>query len=371
MNCLPGLIDPHVHLREPGAIHKEDWDSGTATALAGGFSMVLAMPNTKPPICDAGSLWDVLKVAKEKARCDYAQYLGVTANNAAVLPDLAGQAAGIKMYLDQTYGPLCLEDRLQWIQHFKNWPSTAPLAIHAEGSTLAEAIHLAEEIRRPIHLCHISKREDVLLIRAAKERGAKVTCEVTPHHLFLTEADVPAIGSRRAEVRPTLGSLSDQQALWENMDVIDCFASDHAPHTLMEKDGTTPPPGFPGLETALPLYLTAVNEGRLSIDDVIARCLTNPQRIFHLPAQIETWVEVDMQTKWEIHAADLHSRCGWTPFEGRKVTGQIRRVVLHGREAYKDGQVLSKPGTGSNVRSIADNENSFDKEKYDYPIHTF
>lgn len=348
---LPGLIDPHVHLREPGAVHKEDWDSGTGAALAGGFTLVLAMPNTKPPICDAESLSSVLQIAKTKARCDFAQYLGAGAENAASIPALEERAAGLKMYLDQTYGPLRLDNRSNWAAHFQNWPLTAPIAIHAEGTTLATALQMAEEMRRPVHFCHVSRREEILLIRTAKERGVKVTCEVTPHHLFLTDADIPTIGTGRAEVRPTLASSSDQQALWDNLAVIDCFASDHAPHTLEEKDSSVPPPGFPGVETALPLYLTAIREGRLTVEDLITRCVTNPRRIFHLPEQAETWIEVDTEAAYEIHASDLHSRCGWTPFEGRQVRGRVQRVVLRGQEVFKDGQVLSSPGSGRNIRS--------------------
>jgi dihydroorotase-like cyclic amidohydrolase len=347
---LPGLIDTHVHMREPGATHKEDWDSGTAAALAGGVTLLLAMPNTNPPICNEETFSSVLQTAAQKARCDYGQYVGAGAENAADLPALAGRAAGMKMYLDQTYGPLCLDSMLLWQEHFRLWPRNAPIAIHAEGRTLASAILLADLLDRPIHLCHVSRREEILLIRAAKEKGIPVTCEVTPHHLFLSEADIPAIGAGRAEVRPTLASAADKQALWDNLDVIDCFATDHAPHTLAEKDSSTPPPGFPGLETALPLYLNAVKEGRLSIEDIITRCVTNPRRIFHLPVQPDTWVEVDADACWEIHAADLHSRCAWTPFEGMRVRGQVKRVFLRGIEAYRDGRVLAEPGTGRNIR---------------------
>lgn len=348
---LPGLIDIHVHLREPGATYKEDWDSGTAAALAGGVTLVLAMPNTNPPICDSGALSSVLQIAAKKARCDYAQYLGASAENEATLSSLFGRAAGLKMYLNQTFGPLRLDDMMLWEKHFQHWPYNAPLAIHAEGPALAAAILLADKMNRPIHLCHISQREEILLIRAAKEKGIPVTCEVTPHHLFLTEADISSIGVGRAEVRPALASAADQQALWKNLDVIDCFATDHAPHTLAEKDSSTPPPGFPGLETALPLYLTAVKEGRLSIEDIITRCITNPQRIFHLPAQPDTWVEIDPDARWEIHAAELHSRCAWTPFEGMCVHGQVRRVFLRGQEAYCNGHVIAEPGTGYNIRN--------------------
>lgn len=347
---LPGLIDPHVHMREPGATHKEDWHSGTTAALAGGVTIVLTMPNTQPPVTDAQSLNLALEAARQKAVCDYAQYLGATPENASIAAELAPQAAGLKMYLDHTYGPLRLADMTDWMAHLAHWPHEMPLAVHAEGRTLAAVILLATFYERPLHLCHVSRREEILIIRAAKERGLKVTCEVAPHHLFLSEDDVPALGQGRSEVRPVLASLRDRQALWDNLDVIDCFATDHAPHTPAEKDGNNPPPGFPGLETALPLLLTAVAEGRLTLEDIIQRCYINPQRIFRLPAQPETWVEVDPESTWEIRGDHLFTRAGWTPFEGWRVRGRVVRVVLRGTEVYRDGKVLASPGFGRNIR---------------------
>jgi carbamoyl-phosphate synthase / aspartate carbamoyltransferase / dihydroorotase len=347
---LPGLVDLHVHMREPGALHKEDWDSGTAAALAGGFTAILAMPNTQPAVTDRSGLKLALEAAQEKARCDYAQFLGAGPDNLAELHSLAPSAAGLKMYLDQTYGPLRLDDMSLWMAHFAGWPASMPVAAHAEGRSLAAVILVAALFDRPIHLCHVSTREEILLIRAAKEKGLKVTCEVTPHHLFLTKANIPSLGEGKSEVRPRLAEATDRDALWENLEVIDCFATDHAPHTLAEKDGENPPPGFPGLETALPLFLTAVNEGRLSLEDLVARLWTNPRRIFNLPAQEHTYLEIDPQARWEIRAADTYTRCGWTPFEGWKVRGRLRKVVLRDQIVFQDGQVLAPPGFGRNLR---------------------
>jgi carbamoyl-phosphate synthase/aspartate carbamoyltransferase/dihydroorotase len=351
---LPGLIDPHVHMREPGAVHKEDWDTGTAAALAGGFTAVLAMPNTKPPIFDEQTLGLSLEAARQKARCDYAQFIGAGPDNAPVLARIAGRAAGLKMYLDMTFGQLRLDDMSLWQSHFQNWPADLPLVVHAESRTMAAAVLMAAIYDRPVHVAHISLREEILLIRAARQRGIKVTCEVTPHHLFLTEEDSSTAGLAgkpgRSEVRPRLAQRSDVDALWENLDVIDCFATDHAPHTLDEKDSETPPPGFPGLETALPLLLTAVHEGRLTVDDIVEKCSANPRRIFSLPAQPETWIEIDEDASYEIRAADHFTRCAWTPFEGRKVRGRVQRVVLRGKEVFKEGKVLGQPGTGQDLR---------------------
>ena len=360
---LPGLIDPHVHVREPGQTHKENWDTATQAALAGGFTMVLAMPNTKPPIFDASTLDLALEAATSKARCDYAQYLGAGPDNAEMVAASADKAAALKMYLDTTFGQLRLDDMSLWMPHFEQYPKQYPIVVHAEGRSMAAAILFAAIYDRPVHIAHISLREEILLIRAAKERGIKVTCEVCPHHLFLTEGGVPLSpapsspeGIRekgkggRVEVRPRLATKADADALWQNMNVIDCFATDHAPHTLEEKDSDNPPPGFPGLETALPLWLTAVDGGRLTVDDIINKMYVNPKKIFHLPEQPETWIEVDENAEYEIKAVDQFTRCGWTPFEGWKAKGRVRRVVLRGREAFKDGKVLVEKGFGRNVR---------------------
>lgn len=353
---LPGLIDPHVHLREPGQTHKEDWDTGTSAALAGGVTLLLAMPNTKPAIFDAWTLDPALETARHKARCDYAQYLGAGPNNAdwGRHTGLPQSAAGLKMYLDSTFGELRLDDMTLWQEHFKNWPKSLPIVAHSESRSMAAVILMAAIYDRPVHIGHVSLKEEILLIKAAKESGIQVTCEVCPHHLFLTRDDIPAISQGhpgRGEVRPRLASKEDVAALWANLDAIDCFATDHAPHTLAEKDGENPPPGFPGLETMLPLLFTAVDDGRLTTDDIIQKGLINPRKIFSLPEQPETWIEVDEDAGYELHAADLHSRCGWTPFENWKVRGRLQKVVLRGKTAFEDGKVLVGPGYGRNVRA--------------------
>ncbi len=340
---FPGLIDPHVHMREPGGSHKEDWSSGTAAALAGGFTQVLAMPNTQPPILDETTLGQAYALAAEKAHCDYGQYLGAGAGNVETAPIAADHSAGLKLYLNQTFGPLRLDAMPLWMAHFKSWPKYRPLVAHAEGHTLAAAILMAALADRPLHLAHVATKEDVLVVRAAKERGFKITCEATPHHLFLAQDEVTG---GRGEVRPRLGTKKDVNALWENLAVIDCFATDHAPHTQAEKDSADPPPGFPGLETALPLFLTAVYEGRLTMTGLIQRMSENVRRLFKIPPQPETWVEVDLDAVSTITAGSFHSKAGWSPFEGRRTHGAVRKVTLRGERAFEDGKVLVPPGFG-------------------------
>jgi len=350
---LPGLTDPHVHVREPGQTHKEDWDTATQAALAGGVTAILAMPNTQPPIFDDATLNLALEAARPKARCDYAQYLGAGPENAAEAARLGPRAAGLKMYLDSTFGELRLNDMTLWLEHFRRWRGPGPIVVHAESRSMAAALACAQMFDQPVHIAHVSLREEILLIKEAKARGVKITCEVTPHHLFLSAEDIPAISRGypgRGEVRPRLATKADVEALWQNLAVIDCFATDHAPHTLAEKDGENPPPGFPGLETLLPLLLTAVHEGRLTVDNIVQKCVLNPRKIFALPEQTETWVEVDENARWEIRASELHSKCGWTPFEGWPARGRVTRVILRGQEVYREGQVLAAPGSGRPLR---------------------
>ncbi|GIY47152.1 CAD protein [Caerostris extrusa] len=319
MATLPGLIDVHVHLRDPGATHKEDFASGTAAALAGGVTLVCAMPNTHPPVIDKESFSLALQKAKVGARCDYALFAGATSNNAESLQNIHSLIVGIKMYLNPTFGPLQLHSLEDW----KKCPPELPLCVHAEGTTAAQAILLSVFMNRAIHICHVSTKDEILLIKDAKEKGARV--------------------------KPPLGTIEDQNALWENMGVIDCFATDHAPHTPLEKSKEDAPPGFPGLETMLPLLLTAVNEGRLTLEDIETKLYRNPRKIFNLPEQKDTYVEIDLDEEWVIPAETSFSKAHWTPFTGRKVKGLVRRVVLRGEVAFVDGQVLSEPGTGQNI----------------------
>lgn len=345
---LPGLVDVHVHTRDPGQTHKETWASATAAALAGGFTTILAMPNTRPAATDVASLAIALEAARAGARCDYALYLGATATNAAAVAALAPRTAGLKLYLNHTFGDLRLPDLDTWWSHLSTWPATPPLVVHAEGPALAAVLLLAEWLDRPIHVCHVSRADEIRLIARARDRGIGVTCEVTPHHLFLDEAALARLG-RRGEVRPMLADPTDRAALWEHLDVIDCFATDHAPHTAAEKDGEDPPPGFPGLETALPLLLGAIHDGSLTLDGLVARLSTNPRRIFGLP-EPDAVVEVDPDETWTISAAELQTACDWTPFEGKVVRGRVRRVEMRGATAYAEGKVLAMAGSGKHLR---------------------
>ncbi|HRJ76530.1 MAG TPA: amidohydrolase family protein, partial [Anaerolineales bacterium] len=151
---LPGLIDPHVHVREPGGTYKEDWSTATQAALAGGITTILGMPNTKPPIFDETTLNLSLDSAKDKAYCDYGQYLGAGPDNADIVANLANKAAGLKMYLDSTFGELRLDDMSLWTSHFQKFPKSYPMVMHSESRTMAAAILFSAIYDHPIHIAH-------------------------------------------------------------------------------------------------------------------------------------------------------------------------------------------------------------------------
>lgn len=337
---LPGLADIHVHLRVPGGEHKEDFFTGTAAAIAGGFTTVLAMPNTTPPIATRETLRAIQQQAQTEALCDVHFFAGASPDHLDELPTLAQEAIGLKIYADQTYGPLRITDPATLRACFRAWPSDKIIAMHAEGHTVALGIALATAYKQRTHFCHVSRADEIALIADAKARGLPVTCEVTPHHLFLTESDAARLGPW-GDMRPRLAKQADVDALWAHIDTtIDCIATDHAPHTREEKLGPAAPPGVPGLETALPLMLTAVAEGRLTLERLVTLMAHNPRRIFGLPEQPETWIEVDLDAAYTLSDTGLHTKCGWSPFSGMAVRGKVERVQLRGTLIFEDGALF-------------------------------
>ena len=354
---LPGLIDAHVHLREPGYTHKEDFYTGTAAALAGGVTAVLDMPNTSPPTDTPERFAEKAALAASKAVCDVGLFVGATTDKLDAYLPIAQRACGLKIYVSETFGSLRIEDLGLLHRFFRSWGEEvtsyqlsvasrqSPIAVHAEELMLPVCLNLSHLYTVPLHIVHVTRRSEIELIRRAKEQGYPVTCEVTPHHLFLSSDDLPRLGTR-GDMRPRLASPDDVAALWENLAFVDIFATDHAPHTLAEKAQSTPPPGVPGVETLLPLLLTAVHAGRLTLDDILLRCVENPRRIYRLPAQPATFVDVDVDARYELSDASQHTKAGWTPFAGQSVFGRVEQVILRGRTVYDGQRVLAEPGSG-------------------------
>lgn len=340
---LPGLIDPHVHLREPGATQKEDFETGTKAAIAGGYTTVLDMPNNPIATVTPEALQNKIELAKGRVYADVGFHFGASSKSIEYFKEVSQRVFGLKVYMNQTTGDLLMEDDQTLEAVFSAWPKDLPILVHAEGDTLQKAISLAKKFGNSLHVCHVSLKEEVEAIKAAKMGGLNLSCEVSCHHLFLTDQDVKRLGSF-GMMKPPLESKADQEALWQALKdgTIDMIGSDHAPHTKEEKNGEKPPFGVPGLETTLPLLLTAVNEGRLIIERLIELTSTNPRKVFGLPEQKDTFVEVDMDESYVIDEKNLQTKCGWTPFAGMKVTGKVKKVVLRGKTVF-DGQTIFGP----------------------------
>lgn len=371
---LPGLIDAHVHLREPGYEHKEDFGSGTAAALAGGVTLLLDMPNTQPPTATPEHFAAKVQRAAAKAFCDIGLFVGATTTALDAYLPVAAAACGLKIYVSETFGSLRIEELGLLHRFFAGWAERGsvlgyrsaanphgigPIAVHAEELMAPVCLALSHLYAVPLHIVHVTRRSEVELIRRAKERGYPVTCEVTPHHLFLTTEDAARLGPL-GDMRPRLGTPDDVAAMWEHLAVFDIFATDHAPHTLAEKGigvreaVPNPPPGVPGVETLLPLLLTAVHEGRLTLDDIVARCVTGPQRVYGLQPQPDTFVDVEVDARYVLRNETMRTRVGWTPFAGKAVYGRVEQVVLRGQTVFADGKLFAAPATGRVLFQEAD-----------------
>ena len=345
---LPGLIDTHVHLRDPGQTYKEDFYTGTSAALAGGVTTVFDMPNNLEPIFTYQKLTEKINIAGQKAVCDWGLYFGTDGRNTDEFEKGAQKAVGLKVYLNMTTGRLVIDDEELVKKVFKLWPKSKVIVVHAEGEKIDLAIRLTEKYGNKLHVTHINTRELLEKIMAAKKSKLNVTCDVTPHHLFLTAEDVQSLKGFGI-MKPPLSSREDIDYLWDHLSAIDCIATDHGPHTTEEKQERNPPTGVPGLETMLPLLLTASSAGRITFNDIVRLTSTNPAKIFNTLADNNTYIEVDLEEKYIIENEKLLTKCGWSPFSGWEVQGKIKKVFIRGTKVFENGQILVFPGFGKQI----------------------
>jgi dihydroorotase-like cyclic amidohydrolase len=299
------------------------------------------MPNNATPITTLETLTEKLQLASAKAVSDIGFHYGSLGDNLDTFDEAAKHAVGLKLYLNNTTGGYLLD-----VQHLKDiyaaWPKEKVVLLHVEEDVIDIAIESMKDLDRPVHVCHMPSKEILSKIIDAKRQGLPITCGVCPHHLFLTTEDRERLGVY-GDMLPSLKTREDQEYLWEHLDDIDIFESDHAPHTHEEKQAGAH--GVPGLETTLPLLLTAMKQGKITLEQIIEKCHTAPARIFNLPTSADTHVEVEM-SEYEIKDEDLKTKCGWSPFAGQKVYGKVRRVVLRGEIVFENGTVLAAPGSG-------------------------
>ena len=346
---VPGLIDPHVHLREPGAEHKEDFRTGTQAAVAGGFTTVIDMPNNPIPTTTLLRLNEKKALASKKAVCGVRFHFGATDSNfeevAKANPD------SMKIYMGRTTGDLMLRDSSSLEKHFSRFDHEKPIVVHASDDSKIEeknlektyaneefAMALAQKHNRRVHLAHASASHEIHLFK----KFAKATCEVAPHYLFLNSKDSAVLG-KLGTVYPPLRSEQKRLTLWNALDRIDCIATDHAPHTIEDKDAGAH--GFPGLETCLGLMLDAHNKSLLGLDWFIPRMSEGPARTFNLerkgkvaPGFDADLTIIDMKKEWEVKGSELFTKCAWSPFEGKKLKGKAHSVIYNGELIFEEGQ---------------------------------
>lgn len=308
----PGLIDVHVHLREPGATYKEDFLTGSQAAKAGGFGMIIDMPNNPVPTLTLARLKEKIKLS-QKAVCGIGFHFGTNGKNLKEFPAAARHPRifGLKLYCNHTTGEMLIEDVNLLTKVFSVWPKPKPILVHAEGVQLAAVIGLAALYKQRLHVCHISQAVEVELVRQAKAAGMKITCGVTPHHLFLKPG--------AATMKPPLGTLIDQRELWKGLKegVIDLIESDHAPHLKEEKLF-----GVPGLETTLGLLLLAVKQKKCTLARVKKWLYDNPKKIFNIP-DYSTKIKFDPDRAWIVKEKELKTKCGWSPFNNWRLYGKV------------------------------------------------
>jgi len=399
LHVLPGAIDVHVHFRDPGYPHKEDFASGTAAAAFGGVTTVFDMPNTIPPTGTADVLAAKQKMAAEKAHVDFGLYglLGEdTIGNVPALID--GGAIGFKLYMGNTFGKIPSPSTGAMLEAFETVaPTGKRISLHAETNSIMErretqlraagrtealahiasrpavvaveavsrAAILAEWTGARIHVLHISSAEELRPLREAKARGVDVTGETCPHYLMLSTEDYARLGGV-IRVNPPVREAKNQEPLWAAIadGTIDLIATDHAPHAIEEKtrnDIWTVDAGFPGVETQMPLMLTAVNAGRMSICDYVRLASAAPAKIWGLYPQkgvIQPGADadialVDLETEWAIDDAKLQSRAKITPWNGRRVRGLPVHTLVRGRFVMRDRQLVPQTrGWGRSVHAI-------------------
>lgn len=341
---LPGLIDCHVHFREPGLTHKEDFLTGSMAAAKGGITTVLDMPNTVPPTTTIDALDEKRKLAA-KSIVNYGLNFGATEDNLGDMKK-AKNIAAVKLYMDYTTGDLKVTD----FEVISDVLKASKLTIiHAEEEHVKNVIDIMakNKIKNKVHFAHVSSERE---LRHAKQSKIKnqITVEVAPHHLFMNEKDVQALGAF-AEMKPRLKTQQDQKALWLGIKngIVDVIATDHAPHLKEEKEQANYPFGVPGVETMLPLLLDAFNSNKISLPTIQKLCCENPAKIFKIKNKglikegyDADLVIVDLDKRQAVRSEDLLTKCRWSPFEGKILKGWPVTTIVNGNVVYGNNEVF-------------------------------
>lgn len=406
-HILPGLIDGHVHFREPGLTYKEDFGTGSTAAVCGGITTVIDMPNVVPPTADAEQVKEKQRLAESKSLVDFG-VLGVVVqtNTDQILPMAAAGALGYKIFFGETIGNLPFPDDGMCLEAFANIAKSGlPLGIHAENrqimnywtsklkaegktapeyweasrpdlceaESVAHALFFAEQFGTKLHVFHMSSKQAALIVKDAKARGVRMTAETGPHYLLREPKDMAQVGSL-LKMNPPVRTRDHAQVLWDGLvnGYVDMIATDHSPHTFEEKGtdmtGKLLKPtifdcisGFVGVETGVPLVLTEVNKGRMSLNQYVKVASENPAKVWQMypkKGAIRLGSDgdvtiVDMDKEAVIDANKLHSKNTPTPWHGWKVKGVPVCTVVRGHIQMRDGEPVGKP-VGRMLRAILD-----------------
>jgi len=331
---FPYLVDLHVHCRDFKQNHKETYQTASEAAVAGGVTFIGDMPNNSELTDSLIKIQEKKELVKNE-KVDFGFYLGTLGDENQNFKECYDEVLGLKVYMSETTGGFIVNDKDKLGHIFKSWDCEKPILVHAEENTLSTAIDLAEKYDRILYVCHVSRKDEIDLIKKAKEkRPGKVFAEVTPHHLFL-DSDSSKNNPYR-QMKPPLSNLEDRKALWKavNDGIIDTIGSDHAPHTREEKMSKNPPFGVPGLETTLPMLLKAEQIGLITREKIIELTHLNPIKIFELREQKNSFVEIKKDSPIVISGENLKTKCKWTPFEGFEVRDILVRTTLRDEVVY-------------------------------------
>lgn len=384
LHILPGVIDSQVHFREPGLEHKEDLESGSRSAVLGGVTAVFEMPNTNPLTTSEATLADKVQRGTDRMHCDFAFWVGGTRENAKDVGELERLpgAAGIKVFMGSSTGDLLVEDdegvasilrntrrraafhsedefrlRERLGERIEGDPSSHPVwrdEIAALRCT-ERLVRIARRVRARIHVLHISTAEEILFLEGHKDVA---TCEATPHHLTLSADDYARLGTL-IQMNPPVRDKRHRDGVWHGIaqGIVDVLGSDHAPHTLAEKGKPYPasPSGMTGVQTLVPIMLDHVNAGRLTLQRFVDLSSHGPQRIFGMARKGRIaagydadFTIVDMKRRETIIDAQVGSKAGWTPYNGKDVTGWPIGTVIRGRRVMWEGEIVT-PAQGRAV----------------------
>ncbi len=389
LHLLPGVVDSHVHFREPGLTHKEDLEHATRACAAGGVTSFLEMPNTKPATTTCAALAEKLKMASQKSLVNYGFYIGATRENLAEL-QAAQRTPGIKIFIGSSTGDMLVDGQEDLERIFAE--TTLPICAHCEDETTVQqnarrysvhsdvathslirdhraaviatsrAIDLAQRHNHQFHLLHVSTADEIPLVA---EAGPLVSAEVCPHHLLFSINDYERLGSL-IKMNPSVKNLDDCEALWQGLisGALSAVVTDHAPHTLEEKGREYPdcPSGLPAIENSLALMLDQVHAGRVTLEQVVNWMSTNPARIWHLQGKGSIAVGmdadlvlVDLNLARTVENSRQYTKCGWSPWDGETLTGWPVQTFVMGREVYRwtdDKAVFSEGSKGTEIQFL-------------------